>query len=542
MFTRNPIQKECAQRWMPLMVALFLLAASAVAQPYRSLDGSGNNLGDTDLGAVFTNLLRVAPAGYDDGVETPSGATRPGAREVSNAVVATPSTVPAPYVLTDMAWLWGQFTDHDIDLSDPEGLVPAEVFHISVPTGDPFFDPSSTGTQIIPFTRSLYDPATGTSVVNPREQLNKISTWIDGSNVYGSEEHRAEVLRTFEKGLLETTKTNVGELLPFNEEGLENAGGPSASLFLAGDVRANENIFLSAVHTLWVREHNRLAKAIRQGNPSLSDEEIYQSARALVGAQMQVITYNEWLPALLGPGAVAPYAGYNSSVDPRISNEFSTASFRFGHSMLSSLLQRVDKHGNTIAEGNISLKDAFFAPQRLINEGGVEPLLRGAIFGQSQKIDVHIVTDVRNFLFGPPGAGGFDLASLNVQRGRDHGLPDYNAVRIAYGLAPKASFADITSDVSLQNALAATYGNVNDIDPWVGGLAEDPHAGSVVGELVFTVLKDQFERLRDGDRFFYRNIFSGPTLAWLEDQTLARVIRRNTKIADEIPDEVFLAP
>ena len=158
MLIQSSVWKVWNRTAMALIVGLFLLAGSAMAQPYRSIDGSGNNLGDLTLGSTLTDLLRVAPAGYDDGVSTPSGATRPGARDISNAVVATPSAVPAPYVLTDFGWLWGQFTDHDIDLSDPGGLVPAEVFNISVPTGDPFFDPGSTGTQIIPFTRSLYNP------------------------------------------------------------------------------------------------------------------------------------------------------------------------------------------------------------------------------------------------------------------------------------------------------------------------------------------------------------------------------------------------
>ncbi len=145
---------------------------------------------------------------------------------------------------------------------------------------------------------------------------------------------------------------------------------------------------------------------------------------------------------------------------------------------------------------------------------------------------------MRNFLFGPPGAGGFDLASLNIQRGRDHGLPDYNQARIDLGLAPVTSFADITSDLELQAALEATYGNVDDIDAWVGGLAEDHLPGASVGELVYTVLTDQFTRMRDGDRFWYQNVYSGEALDKLESISLSDVIMRNTGI-EHIRDNVF---
>jgi hypothetical protein len=149
---------------------------------------------------------------------------------------------------------------------------------------------------------------------------------------------------------------------------------------------------------------------------------------------------------------------------------------------------------------------------------------------------------VRNFLFGPPGAGGFDLAFLNIQRGRDHGLPRYNQARVDYGLAPKSTFADISSDLVLQARLAAAYPSPDDLDLWVGALAEDHVNGGLVGELVFTILKDQFTRLRDGDRIWYQSYLPRALVRKLENQTLARIIRRNTPIAGELQPDVFLVP
>ena len=427
------------------------------------------------------------------------------------------------------------FLDHDLDLTD--GADPAEPANIAVPADDPFFDPDGTGSVEIAFNRSLYDTATGTSADNPRQQVNEITGWIDASNVYGSDAERATALRTNDgTGRL---KTSDGNLLPFNTGGLPNAGGSSSTLFLAGDVRANEQVGLAAMHTLFVREHNRLAQRIAQNRPNLSGDQIYHRARRIVGAQMQVITYQEFIPALLGPNALRPYRGYDSDSDARISNVFSTAAYRFGHSAVSPTLLRLDQQGNPAAAGNLSLREAFFAPQRLIDEGGIAPVLRGLAAQRCQHIDPFVIDDLRNFLFGAPGSGGFDLAALNIQRGRDHGLPSYNDARRAVGLAPALTFSDISSNADIQARLDVAYDSVEDIDLWVGGLSEDPLPQAHLGELFFVILKDQFEMLRDGDRFWYTRTLSRRQRRDVERTRLADIIRRNTTIGNEISDDVF---
>ena len=116
------------------------------------------------------------------------------------------------------------------------------------------------------------------------------------------------------------------------------------------------------MHTLFVREHNRLARIIQRRSPELTDDQIYERARAWVGGLIQVITYNEFLPVLLGPHALKPYIGYDYGVNPGINNEFSTAAYRLGHSMLSPELLRLKKNGRPIPEGNLALRDAFSHP------------------------------------------------------------------------------------------------------------------------------------------------------------------------------------
>ncbi len=508
------------------------------AQPtgrYRSIDGTGNHETHFELGAAGTTLRRITPEYYGDRLASMAGAVRPSPREVSNAVCADSQPGPNALGASDFLWQWGQFVDHDIGLTEAHD--PEEPAPIAVPAGDPFFDPAGTGLATIDFNRSVYHPGTGNQLPYRRQQINEITHFIDASNVYGSDDVRAAALRTNDG----TGRLKVGafNLLPLNFAGLPNTGGTGAALFVAGDVRVNEQVGLIAMHTLFVREHNRLAPLIAAQNPTFTGEEIYQEARRLVGALMQVITYKEFLPALLGPSALSPYTGYQWSVSPAILNEFSTAIYRFGHSALSPTLLRLDAALNPIPEGNLPLRDAFFRPDLVREQGGIEPILRGLATQACSPIDTEVVDDVRNFLFGPPGAGGFDLATLNIQRGRDHGLPGYNRTRTAIGLTARASFAEVSSDPAVQARLASVYADVNDIDLWVGALAEDPVNGGHVGELASTLIIMQFKALRDGDRYWYEAIFSPLEIADLESTTLADIIRRNTSIGTEISDDVF---
>jgi hypothetical protein len=423
--------------------------------------------------------------------------------------------------LSAFVYLWGQFIDHDIDLTlaQKEG----ETLAIAVPVGDPLFDPTASGEVVIPMSRSQFDPETGTSLDNPRQQVSAITAYIDGSMVYGSDQATADSLRSFEGGRLLVTDDG---LLPQDEKGM----------VIAGDIRASENLSLTAIQTLFVREHNRLADQIAAANPGRTDEEIYQQARGIVIAEIQAITYNEFLPALLGSRALARYQGYNASVNPTIANEFSTAAFRFGHSTLNDDIGFFDNQGRPVRD-ELALADAFFKPS-LLEETGIDSLLKYEASSRSQEIDLEVVDGLRNFLFGPPGAGGLDLVALNIQRGRDHGLADYNATRQAYGIQPVDSFDQITSDVQLQDKLESLYGEVDNIDLWVGLLAEDHVRESSVGELARTIIADQFERLRDGDRFWFENVFSGQELRQLRQTKLSDVIERNTDV-EGLQENVF---
>ena len=501
-------------------VALIAISAVGGYAENRSYDGSGNNLLEPTLGAAGTIFPRVAPATYDDGASAPAVGTRANARTISNALCDSgpAGSKPNSYQLSDYVWQWGQFIDHDITRSDSSG----EPFFIEVGPGD-LMEGS------IPLMRTAYDPSTGTDT--PREQLNAISSFLDASMVYGSDGIRAAALRSFTGGRL---ATSPGDLMPMNTDGLPNAndlGLPDDELFLGGDVRANEQLGLTCMHTVFVREHNRLAAVIATDHPMWDDEQIYQRARKIVGAEVQAITYREFLPALLGPFAPDPSAfSYDPGRDPGITNEFATALYRIGHTMVSDQLMMMGDDGDPAPQPSISVLDAFFSPSTLIGEPRkLDWILMGLSMQRQQQADTRVVHNLRNQLFGPAGAGGLDLAALNVQRGRDHGLANYNDTRAAYGLVRKGSFAEITSDTEMQAALAAVYQDVDEIDLWIGSLAEDHLPGAPVGELTAVAMRRQFTDLAEGDRFFYRfDPELAENLALIEATTLSDILMRNS--------------
>lgn len=553
---------------------------------YRSIDGSNNNPKNFNLGRAGENLSRKAQPAYADEIAAPAHPDFPNPRLISNTLSNQTKSLPDPRDLSDYIWTWGQFIDHDLvstlrqqeretesiyqvdhnsgfsifDLFLPQEQV--ENIDIPIPEGDPVYEPGS----VIPVTRSLFDSSTGTSPSNPRQQINHVTAWLDGSMIYGSDGKRADWLRTFDEGKLKVSWHATGDLLPLSRSDRNapdmDSIAEDSELFVAGDVRANENVALTSLNTVFVREHNRLAKLIEDTHRDLPtgkserDEEIYQRARKLVGAQIQAITYNEFLPAL--GVTLDPYRGYDPNLDASITNEFATAGFRMGHSQNGESILRLKADGSEIDAGALDLNQGFFNPS-VITQGGVEPILRGLAAKVQEATDLKVVDSLRNILFVDPTenspspiANGTDLAALDIQRGRDHGLPAYNDLREAYGLEKVTSFEEITSKTKVAESLEAIYGSVDRLDPLIGMLAEDQLVGASIGELNEAILADQFERLRDGDRFWYQNDLDlaawdapqfgigGTALDWLSQLSLTDIIELNTDI-ETLSDNPFFA-
>ncbi|GEO15263.1 peroxidase family protein [Microvirga aerophila] len=484
------------------------------AQGFRSIDGSGNNRESSGLNAQGTALMRVGDAHFADGIlQLVDG---PNPRAISNIVVGEgDAAVANTQGFSGMMYAWGQFLDHDLDLTDLDGVTRIDV---PVPDGDAVFPDGS----VIPMTRVIIDPRSGTAIDNPAIAINAVTGWLDGSQVYGSTKAVAASLRLPDGHM----KISEGDNLPIVN-----------GQYVAGDARAAENPSLTALQVLFVREHNYQVDRLEVEHPRWSGERLYQEARAIVIAELANITYREFLPKLLGDDALDAYRGYDPRVDPRISAEFAGAAYRFGHSLVSAETERIDNNGALVGEDS-ALRNTFFMPPEAFSaHTGADGFLRHLLSDASQAMDVRIVEDLRNFLFDPPVA--LDLASINIQRGRDLGLGTLNQTRESLGLTPYETFEQITDDAGTVAAMKVAFASVQEIDLWTGGLAEKHAPGAMVGETFGLIIADQLERLRDGDRFYFENALRPTAADMVRGTTLSDIIERNTKTPD-LQDDAFM--
>ncbi|XP_065362237.1 peroxidasin [Calliphora vicina] len=551
---------------------------------FRTLDGTCNNLLHPTWGASLTSFRRIEKPIYENGFSMPIGWTKnklyagfpkPSSRLVSTSIVATKDITPDD-TITHMVMQWGQFLDHDLDHAIPsvsseswDGIDCKKTCEFAPPCYPievPPNDPRIKNRRCIDVVRSSSICGSGmTSVffdsVQHREQINQLTSYIDASQVYGFSEQFANELRnlTTDDGLLRVGVhfPNQREMLPFAapQDGMDcrrNLDENQMSCFVAGDIRVNEQVGLLAMHTIWMREHNRIAAEFRHVNPHWDGDTIYYEARKIVGAEMQHITYKHWLPLIVGESGMAmlgEYKGYDSSINPSIANEFATAALRFGHTIINPILHRLNSSFEPIPQGHLPLHKAFFAPWRLAYEGGVDALMRGffAIPAKLKTPEQNLNTELTEKLFQTAHAVALDLAAINIQRGRDHGIPGYNVYRKFCNLTVAKTFDDLASEIiskDVRDKMKELYGHPDNIDIWLGGILEEQVEGGKVGPLFQCLLVEQFRRLRDGDRFYYENptVFLPQQLQQIKEANLGRVLCDNGDKLEEVTDNVFILP
>lgn len=342
--------------------------------------------------------------------------------------------------------------------------------------------------------RSATASRTGCTL-GPREQINQVTSFIDGSTIYGSSKEEAENLRTFSLGQLRIQFNDNGdELLPADLNGLDCRAGDNSErkCFKSGDVRVNEHPGIASMHTLWVRQHNRLAITLADLNPHWNDEQIFQEARRIVGAQIQHITYNEYLPVVLGketmdkydlsPKHMGFFSGYDINTNAGTANSVASAALRYTASLLPALLNYYQASGAKVRVEHFS--ESFYKPFNLYEDNAIDDIFRGLTKSHAQAEDVHVISDMTNKMFMNSSSGmGLDLVSQVIQQGRDHGLPGYVKWREFCGLPDVRRFDDLRDVMSAESVkvLRRTYDKVEDLDLFTGGLAEVPTKGAVVG-------------------------------------------------------------
>mmetsp|Transcript_10770 Transcript_10770/g.44146 ORF Transcript_10770/g.44146 Transcript_10770/m.44146 type:complete len:1538 (-) Transcript_10770:236-4849(-) len=487
--------------------ATSILTDSAnVTAEFYTIDGRGNNAEHPSWGAPGT-LLRMFEAAYEDGVAEAPQQGRSSARAISNALAEQAGDEPSGAGLTAMFTDWGQFLSHDLTLANPlsASMTLENQLPIAVPAGDLVFDLEATGTQLLRFTRTTYAAGSGSEAGGPRQQVNHHSSFIDASNVYGPDEGRSRLLREGGGGGGRMATSADGRLLPreaVSGTAKDNPTGRSSrNLYATGDHRGNEQPGLLALHTLLVREHNLVHDLLVAARPQLSAAEAFELARSFVIAEVQHVTMAEYLPLLVGAAGVPDCAAYDTAVRPQVYNEFAAAAFRFGHSQVGGRLQ-VGRRG-AAGSREVPLRDAFFVPEYLARHG-LEAVLAGMATTVAQEVDVHLVEDLRSFLFDSGRGAGLDLFALNVQRGRDHGLPSYLSVSRQLGLDGGCrAFACLPFEAEARAALAGLYAAADDVDLFVGGLLEAHVEGGSVGPVFAELIRRQMHALCVGDRLWY---------------------------------------
>lgn len=487
---------------------------TSLLSEFRPIGGTDNNLQNPALDPVPNSPeLNIAPLNFAPGT-TDAPVSGPNPRTLSNVVAGDPNdpiSTANQNDPTNSAWLYGfgQFVDHDLDL---ESVGTADD-SITVPPGDPNFPDGTT----IPLTRAIADPTTGTIT-------NTTAGYLDLSQVYGSDATTAASLRNADG----TLKTTPGDDLPI-------VNGATVS----GDPRVDENPELTDITTMFVREHNYWVGVLSTENPSWSGDQLYSMAKAITTAEYQNIIYTEYLPALIGPTATGTYTGYDPTVNPQVTQEFSTAAFRVGHSQVSNNQTGLDNNGNVTFTETLAQAFSNTPTQNQANDG-INSLLRDLSSDYSQATDVYAIDGLRNLLATTPDR--MDLIAIDIQRERDVGITTLNQTRLALGLTPYTSFAELTSDPTVQANLQSTFGNIDNVDLFVGGLAETQASnGGVVGPTFQAIIADQFNALRAGDRFFWQNEnFDPATAQTIASTTLGDIIERDTGTSAE-QQNVFLA-
>ena len=489
---------------------------------FRSIGAVGNNLQDPALDPIpGTPEPAIAAPNFAPGT-TDGLVDGPNPRTISNAVTGATTndgTTNADSVdPTYSAWLYtfGQFVDHDLDL---ESVGHTDI-SIPVPAGDPVFPSGTT----IPITRAITDPTTGTAI-------NTVSGYLDLSQVYGSDTATAASLRTAD-GTLVTSAGDALPIKPGSPPAVPGAGAdPTPDSFISGDVRVNENPELTVVTTMFVREHNYWVNQLKVENPTWTGDQLYNMAKSIVTAEYQNIVYSEYLPALIGKDTIGSHRGYDPSVNPEVTQEFSTAAFRVGHTQVSNEQNQIDNNGTLT--GSETLAQSFYnTPMQTEANDGINALLRNMSSDSSQAVDVYAVDGLRNLLAASPDE--LDLIAIDIQRERDLGIGTLNQTREALGLAPYTSWDQLTSDSTVQANLLSTYDGINNVDLFVGGLAENHAPGADVGPTFQAIIAKQFAALRDGDRLFWQNEDFDPiTQQTIAQTTLGDIIERNTGTAVE---------
>lgn len=514
--------------------------------PYRSLDGSCNNLAYPWWGAANTPYKRLLRPAYDDGFNEMRQKSvlpnyfLPNARLVA---ITLHKEFPTKSVWSNYHISFGQSLAHDMALSYGArnqdgsalececGSINEHCYNIPIPDNDYGYKKSNT--QCYPFTRDSASVRDYECNYGPREQLNRYSHFLDLGYVYNN----ADSMRWFMGGLLRFSVNARGEVT-FPLKSASGCPYAQGAIYNTGDINAEQNVYLTGTQIVWLRNHNQLAEELSKINVHWDDETLFQQARRINIAQFQHVVYNEFLPALVGPYTNRLYGlepltwGYSYNYNPELysslSNEFVAAGFRL-HFLVSdqqcyadSELKKFNCH--SIYQGFANSTSSCY---------GIDDVIRGQLATESYYATPQLSWSMNHVLLKKQSSIGV----LNIQRGRDHGLRSYNDYRELCGLNRAKVFDDLYNiPPSVRKQLSYLYAHVDDIDLWSGAVSELPVKDGFIGFTQTCIIAKQFQDLKRGDRFFYEHGHSEATrftpdqLNFIRSITLTSILCRNVEL------------
>jgi hypothetical protein len=503
----------------------------------RAYNGTGTSLRQPGMGAAGAVFGRNVPVP----TLTPTAVLRPNPRTISRELLARSEFRPAT-TLNVLAAAWLQFQIHDWLSHEPPDGSP---WRIPLESDDPWPE-----RPMLVYRTPPAHPGEAANVFRNTE-----THWWDGSQLYGSTEAIGSALREFAGGRMLLTDDG---LVPFD---------PNSGRDLAG-VTGNWWLGLAMLHTLFLREHNSICEMLESEHPTWSDDELFNHARLINAALMARIQTLDWSMAVVANKAMQLPLGANwwglvgervtrrvgrlSSLDlisgapgshadlfgvPYSITEEFVAVYRM-HQLLPDdyvLRDHVDNHVlQELTFGDLSLGST----RKVLDSVAMEDLIYS--FAQSNPGVIGLHNYPRALTsFRKPDGTIIDLATTELVRDRERGVPRYNEFRRRFHLSAAGRFEDISKDPQVVEKLSRIYDSPEDVDLTVGLLAEEPVSGFAFSDTAFRMFALMATRRLKSDRFFtddYRpEVYTQAGLDWVADNSMSSVILRHyPSLADSL--------